>query len=44
MAGAVRKLALSSAESRYGPSEMETDWREFQRQALQVGVAPANVG
>jgi hypothetical protein len=39
MAGVIRPLALAYAESRYGPSGMETDWREFQRQAVQVGTA-----
>jgi transglutaminase-like putative cysteine protease/uncharacterized protein (DUF58 family) len=33
----VRSLARSYAESRYGPAEMETDWRQFQRRAGQVG-------
>jgi hypothetical protein len=35
----VRSLARSYAESRYGPPVMEADWRQFQRQAGQVGVA-----
>lgn len=34
----VRSLARSYAESRYGPPVMGADWRQFQRQAGQVGT------